>query len=95
MSARIQVLADPGDKARWREQAAREGKSLGAWIREAAEEKYVASRGRCRLRTVSDLQRFFAECDAMEGEGAEPEWEEHKRVIEGAGPGGYGGYGGQ
>lgn len=95
MSARIQVLADPSDKARWREQAAREGKSLGAWIREAAEEKYVASRARRRLRTVSDLQRFFAECDAMEGESAEPEWEEHKRVIEGAGPGGYGGYGGQ
>lgn len=95
MSARIQVLVDPGDKARWREQAAREGKSLGAWIREAAEEKYVASRARRRLRTVSDLQRFFAECDAMEGEGAEPEWEEHKRVIEGSSPAGYGGYGGQ
>lgn len=89
MSVRIQVLADPGDKARWREQAAREEKSLGAWIREAAEEKYVASRARRRLRTASDLQRFFAECDAREGEDAEPEWEEHKRVIQGFGnPGG-------
>ena len=89
MSARIQVLADPGDKARWREQAAREEKSLGAWIREAAEEKYVASRARRRLRTASDLQRFFAECDAREGEDAEPEWDEHKRVTEGFGnPGG-------
>lgn len=89
MSVRIQVLADPGDKARWREQAAREEKSLGAWIREAAEEKYVASRARHRLRTASDLRRFFAECDAREGEDAEPEWEEHKRVIEGVGnPGG-------
>ncbi|MYD92708.1 MAG: hypothetical protein F4Y02_03235 [Chloroflexi bacterium] len=35
---------------------------------------------RCQSR--EDLQRFFAECDAREGPGVEPDWEVPKRAIE-------------
>ena len=35
-----------------------------------------------RFQSREDLQRFFAECDAREGPGAEPDWEVHKRAIE-------------
>lgn len=35
-----------------------------------------------RFQSREDLQRFFAECDAREGPGVEPDWEVHKRAIE-------------
>lgn len=35
-----------------------------------------------RFQSREDLQRFFAECDARESPGVEPDWEEHKRAIE-------------
>ena len=35
-----------------------------------------------RFQSREDLQRFFAECDAREGLGVEPDWEVHKRAIE-------------
>ena len=34
------------------------------------------------FESVEDLRRFFEECDAMQEPGVEPDWEEHKRVIE-------------
>ncbi len=34
-----------------------------------------------RFESSEDLRRFFEECDAREGPGVEPDWEEHKRVI--------------
>jgi hypothetical protein len=81
MTARIHILLSEADKARYRLQAEREGKSLGAWLREAAEERLVVSAERSSLRTREDLERFFAACDAREI-GAEPDWEEQKRLIE-------------
>lgn len=29
----------------------------------------------------SDVERFFASCDAQEGTGPEPDWEQHLAVI--------------
>ncbi len=79
--ARIHVLIDEREKARYRLRAEREGKSLGAWLREAAEDKLAASECRTRLETVADLERFFNACDARE-EGQEPDWSAHKHVID-------------
>lgn len=81
MTARIHILVDEAEKARYRQQADREGKSLGAWLREAAEEKLAATAHKDRIETVEDLERFFAECDARET-GPEPDWSEHRKVIE-------------
>lgn len=35
-----------------------------------------------RFESVEDLARFFEEIDARRGTSIEPDWEEHKRVIE-------------
>ena len=81
MTTRVHILIDEADKARYRQQAEREGKSLGAWLREAAEERLRASQEHRSLRTRAELEGFFAECDAREPD-REPDWAEHRAVIE-------------
>lgn len=80
MASRIQVVVDDEEKERFRRQAAREGKSLSAWLREAARSR-MARRGAPRLDTVEELQDFFHACDERETE-PEPDWKEHRRMIE-------------
>ena len=81
--ARIHFVVKEPDKARYKNQARREKKSLGAWLREAAEEKLAAA-SRSERYTLEDLQRFNAACDAREQGFQEPEWAEHKRTIAGS-----------
>ncbi len=60
-------------------QARREGKSLGAWLRDAAEEKLAAARP--RKFTVEELREFAARCDALLPPGArERDWPEIKKI---------------
>ena len=33
------------------------------------------------FESAEDLQRFFRECDVLEGHEVEPDWEEHLEVI--------------
>ena len=33
------------------------------------------------FRSAADARAFFAACDAREGSGIEPDWEEHRKVI--------------
>lgn len=79
--SRIHILIDDAEHERFRRQAAREGKSLAAWLRDAAREKLAAAEDGMRMDTVEELRAFFAACDARE-RGREPDWEEHRRVIE-------------
>ena len=81
--ARIHFVVKEPDKARYQNQARRENKSLGAWLREAAEEK-LATATRSDRFTLNDLRRFNAECDARETGKQEPDWEVHKRTIAGS-----------
>jgi hypothetical protein len=81
MANRVHVLLDDAEKARYRAQAAREGKSLGAWLRAAAEERLGAAAMHRDLRSRRSLEQFFAECDGREA-GEEPDWEAHRAVIE-------------
>ncbi len=81
VSDRVHLLIDEGDKARYRDVATREGKSLSVWLREAAEQRYRATVGERALSSRADLEAFFAECGARE-RGTEPDWSLHKRVIE-------------
>lgn len=78
---RIHVVLDDADKERFRRQAEREGKSLSAWLRDAALERLTAAERRTSIATVDELDAFFAACDARE-RGREPDWEEHRRVID-------------
>ncbi len=81
--ARIHFVVKEPDKVRYQNQARRENKSLGAWLREAAEEKLAATSRSGRF-TLNDLRRFTIECDAREKGYREPDWEEHKRTIAGS-----------
>ena len=78
--ARIHFIVKETAKMRYRDQARREGKSLGEWFREAAEDKLASARP--RRFTVEELREFAAKCDAMHPPGArEPDWKEIKKVI--------------
>jgi hypothetical protein len=78
MATRIQVVVDEVEREAFRAQAEREGVSLSAWLREAGRRRLEAERP--RLDTVEKLQAFF---DSLpDQEGVEPDWEDHKRVIE-------------
>lgn len=71
--ARIRVLLDEAQKARYRGQAEREVRSLGAWLRQAAEEKLAASSGQAHIESAEDLRRFVELCDAREQAHHHPE----------------------
>ena len=81
MSTRIHIVIDEAEKQRFRRQAEREGKSLGAWIREAARDRLEAAQGRTTFDTVEELRAFYSASDAEEAR-REPDWDEHRRVIE-------------
>ena len=80
---RIHLPLDEAEKERFRRQAEREGKSLAAWLRDAARDKLTAAERRPAMDTVDELRAFFAACTARETR-REPEWDEHRRVIEGS-----------
>jgi hypothetical protein len=89
--SRIHFLVDGEDKLRYEGQAAREGMSLGAWLREAAEERYRASQATQLFSSVDELDTFFAECDSGSEHGGpsrEPDWAEHQRVLDSSRRGG-------
>ncbi len=82
--SRIHVVLEETQKVRYQSHAAREGKSLGAWLREAAEEKIAKSAPR-RFASVQEFDEFVAECQkrsvADGGLEREPDWEETKKII--------------
>lgn len=82
MMARIHIVVDEEEKERFRCCAEGEGKTLSEWLREAAREK-LRQEGPLRLDSLEELRAFFASCDARERRD-EPDWEEHRRVIEGS-----------
>ena len=83
--ARVQLVIPDADKARYSHQARREGMSLSAWLRAAADERLAVQQGSKRFQSVEDVKRFFEWCatlDDFEGEPErEPDWEEHLAVI--------------
>lgn len=78
---RIHILINEAEQEQFRRQAERERKSLAAWLRDAARERLSAAERRRRIETAEELRTFFAACAAREA-GREPDWDEHRRVIE-------------
>ncbi len=76
--SRIHFIVKESAKVRYQHQAQREGKSLGQWMREAADEKLAAVRP--RKWTVEELRRFNAACDARQAGRKESDWPEYKRI---------------
>lgn len=81
MTTRVQVILDEEEKELFQRQARREGLSLSSWFRQAGEERLRSQGTPPKIETFEDLQAFFASCDARE-EGREPDWDEHRAVIE-------------
>ncbi|MDZ7670547.1 MAG: hypothetical protein U5Q16_14430 [Gammaproteobacteria bacterium] len=70
------------DRDRYVHQARREGLSLSAWLRAAAEDRLNRQAQAGKFESVEDLQAFFVACDTRAGDGEEPDWAEHRSVIE-------------
>ncbi len=82
--ARVQLVIPDEDRAKFVQQAKKEGLSLSAWLRTAAREKLEKQQDRRPFESVEELEDFYKRIDARheaEGLGPEPDWEEHKRVI--------------
>jgi len=84
MSTRIQVVVDETEREAFRRQAEREGVSLSTWLREAGHRRLEEDVRHRKITTVEDLREFFASLPDREDPGGEPDWEEHKRVIDDA-----------
>ena len=80
VSSRVQVVMDEVEREAFRRAAAREGLSLSDWLRRAARDRLAAAQPP-ELSSVEDLRAFFEACDARE-EGVEPDWEQHRQIIE-------------
>jgi plasmid stability protein len=79
MSVRVQVILDEEEAAKFRSRAARESKSLSAWLRDAGRKMLEASEQR-PLNDPESLKVFFEKCRGRE-KGTEPDWIEHKVMI--------------
>ena len=79
--ARVQLIMPDADRDRFVEQARREGMSLSAWIRAAARER-LETRQRVKLfESPDDVREFFRHCASLDGPETEPDWSEHRRVM--------------
>ena len=79
--ARVRLAIPDEDHDRFVRQARREGVTLSAWLRTAAYER-LAEQQRQPFESLADLEEFFRACDALEGPRREPDWEEHRALIE-------------
>lgn len=70
------------DRDRFVAQARREGLSLSAWLRAAAEDRLSRQAESRRFDGPSELHAFFDACDGRAGDGAEPDWDQHRQVID-------------
>lgn len=81
--ARIQLVLPDEDRDQFVHQARREGVSLSEWLRLAARERLRRSRAPERFRRAEEVRDFFRACDARaDGEGPEPDWEEHLETMD-------------
>ena len=79
--ARVQLMMRDEDRSRYRYQAHKEGMTLSAWLRAAADERLERYSQVQPFASVADLEAFFAECDQRESTGTEPDWEQHLAVM--------------
>lgn len=81
MAFRAQVILDEKEAAKFKNQARKESKSLSAWLREAGNKIIEIDKQKNHLKTREGLRKFFQNCNKRE-KGKEPDWREHKHLIE-------------
>ena len=80
MNTRIHLVINERERDAFRARATAEGLSLSEWLREAARERLERDRP-MEIKTVADLDRFFAERADAEA-GTEPDWDQHLEVMD-------------
>ena len=80
--ARVQLVIPDVDRTRFVHQARREGWSLSAWVRTAPHERLARQSCTGQFASGADLESFFGDCDALEGPDREPDWNQHRAVID-------------
>ena len=80
-SVRVQVVLNVEERERLRRHARSAGKSLSAWVKQASLEKAQRAEQARRPVNVDDLRAFFRQCDER-APGREPDWKQHKEIIE-------------
>ena len=81
MATRVQVIMDEKEAAMFRNQAKKEAVSLSRWMRDSARKRLENERLERSLKDPHQLARFFQECDQLEQNGVEPDWNEYKRLL--------------
>ena len=80
--ARVQLVIPDEDRDRFVHQARSEGMTLSAWLRSAAHQRLGQQQQARPFRSAADVGDFFRACDSLEGPATEPDWAEHRRIIE-------------
>lgn len=80
--ARVQLVIPDSDRDRFVHQAKREGMTLSAWLRAAAQDRLALQSAHRKFDSVEELRAFYGHCDDETGNETEPDWEEQKKVIE-------------
>ena len=78
---RVQVLMQEKEREEFRRLAERTGVSLSAWLRRAGLEQVSRQKEVTQLDSKEALHEFFTRCDERE-QGTEPDWQEHREVIQ-------------
>jgi predicted DNA-binding protein len=79
MATRVQVLLDQAEKLRLERGAKHLGRSLSAFMREAALHRLAELESK-KSFSKPELKEFFKQCNKLES-GREPDWHEHLQVI--------------
>ncbi len=79
--ARVQLIIPDEDRDRFAHQARREGMTLSAWLRTAARERMEERQRSEPFESPADLEKFFRECEVLEGPTMEPDWSEQLVLI--------------
>ena len=77
---RVQVLLEPSEREKFARAADRSHESLSSWLRDAGRDR-LAREQRDGMMSVSELREFFDTCNASDDK-PEPDWQDHKRIIE-------------
>jgi hypothetical protein len=81
MATRVQVIMDEKEAAMFRNQAKKESVSLSKRMRDSARKRLENERLKRSLKDPHQLDRFFQECDRLEQDGVEPDWNEYKKML--------------
>ncbi len=80
--ARVQLIIGEEERSRYIHQARKEGLTLSAWLRAAADERLKRYSLYQLFESAEDFEKFFNECDELETKGPEPDWEQHRSVMD-------------